>query len=286
MSDNTYFHLLGPGSQPDDPDFAMNPLPITVGVASEPPMATLEQYHNVTEALQLIEYLLGKCTDYQGDPVHYPVADVSALDDNNRHFLDVLLGEGEVSIVVQVDETTEIQIQESIFCGFWRVWEIQHGQRVADRIEICPIPACVCYHAQLYAHESALLPPVGQRQLMNALPLAHELLSQAGKAPQPAHVINLTSLPLTDDDRSFLADTAGQGNERIRTRGYGESLIVSTGLKNVWNIRCLNGLKGILLETYEVSCIPEVALASVEDIEDSAQRLRDTYLWFKELTHV
>lgn len=94
MSDNTYFHLLGPGSQPDDPDFAMNPLPITVGVASEPPMATLEQYHNVTEALQLIEYLLGKCTDYQGDPVHYPVADVTALDDNNRHFLDVLLGEG------------------------------------------------------------------------------------------------------------------------------------------------------------------------------------------------
>ncbi|MGL5432952.1 MAG: hydrogenase expression/formation protein, partial [Plesiomonas shigelloides] len=46
MSDNTYFHLLGPGSQPDDPDIAMNPLPITVGVASEPPMATLEQYHN------------------------------------------------------------------------------------------------------------------------------------------------------------------------------------------------------------------------------------------------
>lgn len=35
MSD-TFFHLLGPGTQPDDDSFSMNPLPLTCQVNSDP----------------------------------------------------------------------------------------------------------------------------------------------------------------------------------------------------------------------------------------------------------
>ena len=41
MSD-TFFHLLGPGTQPGDDSFSMNPLPLTCQVNSSPSMARLE----------------------------------------------------------------------------------------------------------------------------------------------------------------------------------------------------------------------------------------------------
>ncbi|MEH0015299.1 hydrogenase expression/formation protein, partial [Citrobacter portucalensis] len=41
MSDS-FFHLLGPGTQPGDDSFSMNPLPLTCQVNSDPSMATLE----------------------------------------------------------------------------------------------------------------------------------------------------------------------------------------------------------------------------------------------------
>ena len=40
MSD-AFFHLLGPGTQPGDDSFSMNPLPITCQVNDEPSMAAL-----------------------------------------------------------------------------------------------------------------------------------------------------------------------------------------------------------------------------------------------------
>ena len=39
----TFFHLLGPGTQLNDDSFSMNPLPITCRVNGEPSMAALEQ---------------------------------------------------------------------------------------------------------------------------------------------------------------------------------------------------------------------------------------------------
>ncbi|ECD6681657.1 hydrogenase expression/formation protein, partial [Salmonella enterica subsp. enterica serovar Kentucky] len=39
---NAFFHLLGPGTQPDDASFSMNPLPLTCQVNGDPSMAALE----------------------------------------------------------------------------------------------------------------------------------------------------------------------------------------------------------------------------------------------------
>ncbi|EDW6410694.1 hydrogenase expression/formation protein, partial [Salmonella enterica subsp. enterica] len=40
---NAFFHLLGPGTQPDDASFSMNPLPLTCQVNGDPSMAALER---------------------------------------------------------------------------------------------------------------------------------------------------------------------------------------------------------------------------------------------------
>ncbi len=56
MSD-TFFHLLGPGTQPDDDSFSMNPLPITCQVNDEPSMAALEQCAHSPQVIVLLNEL-------------------------------------------------------------------------------------------------------------------------------------------------------------------------------------------------------------------------------------
>ena len=50
----TFFHLLGPGTQPNDDSFSMNPLPITCQVNGEPSMAALEQCAHSPQVIALL----------------------------------------------------------------------------------------------------------------------------------------------------------------------------------------------------------------------------------------
>ena len=50
----TFFHLLGPGTQPNDDSFSMNPLPITCQVNDEPSMAALEQCAHSPQVIALL----------------------------------------------------------------------------------------------------------------------------------------------------------------------------------------------------------------------------------------
>lgn len=54
----TFFHLLGPGTQPDDDSFSMNPLPITCGVNGDPSMAALEHCAHSPAVMALLTRLL------------------------------------------------------------------------------------------------------------------------------------------------------------------------------------------------------------------------------------
>lgn len=279
---NSFFNLLGPGTQQGDPDFHINSLPISIETYESPSMSALEGFHHIQPTLSLLANLLQQMVNYQGDRVHYPQANVIELDQSNREFLNTLLGEGEVSVIVQGEEFgREIHIQESIFCGIWRVQVFEQGVMRADNLEVCPIPAVVWQVAAANSQATVELPPV-TTELMNGLSLAHEVLAHVGKLSDPVHVINLTLLPVSGEDRSYLHLLCGLGNVKIRTRGYGESLIESTRLRYVWNIRCLNGLKGVLLDTYEICRIPDMAVAALEDIQDSRQRLHDAWCWLKE----
>ena len=74
-------------------------------------------------------------------------------------------------------------------------------------------------------------------------------------------------------DLAFLSDSLGIGPIVILSRGYGNCRISSTGTRNVWWVQYYNSQETLILNTLEISKVPEVACASQEDIEDSAERL-------------
>lgn len=208
--------------------------------------------------------------------------DLLNLNADDRHFINTLLGEGEVSVRIQQADDSESEIQEAIFCGLWRVRRRRGEKLLEDKLEAGCAPLALWQAAtqNLLPTDSLLPPPIDG--LMNGLPLAHELLAHVRNPDAQPHSINLTQLPISEADRLFLSRLCGPGNIQIRTIGYGESYINATGLRHVWHLRCTDTLKGPLLESYEICPIPEVVLAAPEDLVDSAQRLSEVCQWLAE----
>ena len=119
---------------------------------------------------------------------------------------------------------------------------------------------------------------------MNAPSLLAEIeyQSQAWRAGEPAHVVNLSLLPLSPADHRYLEEMLPVGPVAIMSRGFGNCRITSTALVNVWRVQYFNNMQTLILDTIEVVDVPEVALAAPEDIADSALRLTELALWMAE----
>ena len=111
--------------------------------------------------------------------------------------------------------------------------------------------------------------------VVNAPALVTELEGRiaAWRPGVPAHAVNLTLLPLTDEDLAFLDERVGPGTVTILSRGYGNCRITSTATRNTWRVRYFNSREAIVLDSIEVVDVPGVACAAEEDLRDSAQRL-------------
>ncbi|MCZ8553016.1 hydrogenase expression/formation protein [Escherichia albertii] len=277
-----FFHLLGPGTQPNDDSFSMNPLPITCQVNDEPSMAALERCSHSPRVIALLNDLQKQLSQRQPPQGEVLAVNLLNLNADERHFINTLLGEGEVLMRIQHADGSESEIQEAIFCGFWRVRKRRDARLQEDRLEVGRAPLVLLQAAtqNTLPTDSLLPPPIDG--LMNGLPLAHELLAHVRNPDTKPHSINLTQLPISEADRVFLSRLCGPGNIQIRTVGYGESYINATGLRHVWHLRCLDTLKGPLLESYEICPIPEVVLAAPEDLVDSTQRLGEVCRWLAE----
>ena len=94
----TFFHLLGPGTQPNDDSFSMNPLPITCQVNDEPSMAALEQCAHSPQVIALLNELQHQLSERQPPLGEVLAVDLLNLNADDRHFINTLLGEGEVSV--------------------------------------------------------------------------------------------------------------------------------------------------------------------------------------------
>ena len=75
----TFFHLLGPGTQPNDDSFSMNPLPITCQVNDEPSMAALEQCAHSPQVIALLNELQHQLSERQP-----PLGEVLAVKSQRR----------------------------------------------------------------------------------------------------------------------------------------------------------------------------------------------------------
>ncbi|AKH21755.1 hydrogenase expression/formation protein [Sedimenticola thiotaurini] len=268
---------LGVGTQPPEEDGAelnYQPMPEEMATFAMPDIPEPELVADCLAARSLLDDVLRAMGDYRvGEPSPQFVLD--QLDKDNLELVDQMLGEGEVSIVVTGQYRA--RIQESVLAGLWRVRYLDdQGKLVQDTLEVADIPRLVRDGTFASAADRLVLPdgalPEG---VLNAPPLVAELDEKStGFRPgvQP-HVINLTLLPQTEQDLGFLDQLLGAGTVTILSRGYGNCRITSTNTRFVWWVQYFNSQDKSILNTLEVTDVPEVACAAQEDIVDSAQRL-------------
>jgi hydrogenase-1 operon protein HyaF len=119
---------------------------------------------------------------------------------------------------------------------------------------------------------------------MNSPALLGEIAAQYRdwRPGRPAHVVNLTLLPMTPEDHLALAQALPVGPVAMLSRGFGNCHISSTGARKVWRVQYFNNMKTLILNSIEVIDVPEEAVASPEDLEDSRERLAELIDWMAE----
>ncbi len=205
------------------------------------------------------------------------VLPLTGLDDANLHLIDQVLGNGEVSIIYE--GPVKARVQESVLAGVWRVQYLSDDESVErDVVEVGAIPTLIS--DGVFTHAAAELVVDAEKLpegLANAPSLLVEIsdklrLSEDHTEP---YVVNLSLLPNTDEDLQYLIERLGSGPAVILSRGYGNCRITSTGTRNVWWVQYFNSQDALILNTVEISRVPAVACAAREDLEDSAERLRE-----------
>ena len=265
------FHLppsgFGPGSQPLEDELGYMAFPSGMRTFA-PQLPAVDDPSAVAPALGALAEMAASC-DRCVESDRTASLDLSGLTGPARRLVAETLGEGEVSM--QIRGRAARAVQESVFAGIWQVL----GAGI-DRVEIAPVPA-----AALAAFEPAR-PAAGLQApktpgMGNAPALLVELLDKsAAWAPGTApHVVNLTLLPHSESDLAWLDAALGEGVVTILSRGYGNCRITATATQHVWRVQFFNSMDALILDTFEVTDMPEVALAAPEDLSDSARRLRE-----------
>ncbi|MBL8490464.1 MAG: hypothetical protein JNM82_06765 [Rhodocyclaceae bacterium] len=273
---------IGPGSQPEAeaPDCAT---PGEMAVFRMPVPRQAVDPAALAAAIRIVgqlrEAIDPKVTAAPG--VRLPGVDLLNLSPETLAAVNECLGEGEVSAVLERD--TPLRIQETAFAGLWHLRRPATADAAGeDRVEMGPVPTALLEAAQ-HLPATAILPPTPEG-LMNSLPLVHELLDRAARwrPGQPAHVVNLTLLPMTPADLEYIDAVFGRGGIAILSRGYGNCRITATGLRHLWWVQYFNAMDTLILNTLEVCAMPEAALAAAEDLADSRERLGEYLEMLKE----
>jgi len=214
-----------------------------------------------------------------GEP---PALDLAGLAPQALRVLNETLGEGEVAAIVNAGH--DIRVQESVFSGVWREQHFDAGGALRhDYLLAAPIPQVVAQRARDGAATRLReLPlPAGA---MNVPALVHELQDAMDRcaADSPAHVINLTLLPLSPEDIVHIDRVLDGGTTVILSRGFGNCRISSTAARHVWRVQYFNNMQTLILNTIEVVAMPEVAVAAREDLIESQQRLAELLQWMSD----
>jgi len=274
--------VIGPGSQPDEGEgFSYMAFPREVTAFSMPLVPEDADSASIAAARRL----LTRFVEQMGD-AGAPRVELSSMPANVLRVLNESLGEGEVSVRIarRNGDGAEIRIQETMFAGVWRELHLRHDGGVEhDWLLACPVPPVALERAQRAA-TTHLAPFEVPRGAMNSPALLTEIREQVlhFRPGQPPHVINLTLLPLTADDQGVLEQAAPVGPVAILSRGFGNCRITSTALLNLWRVQYFNSMQTLILNTFEVVEVPEVAMAAAEDLADSRERLQELLDWMGE----
>ncbi|MEN8762721.1 MAG: hydrogenase expression/formation C-terminal domain-containing protein [Thiogranum sp.] len=272
--DSIAVSVTGRGSQPAeerDTRLEFISLPKEMNSYRAPEIPEPDKVHHLEGARETTNWIGQALERYRvgGEP---QLADISALDAENRELVNQILGEGEVSL--RFSGSPCVNMQESVLAGIWRTFYLDaKGAITRDLIEVCDVP--VLARRSPDADRIADLAAVRTcEDVMNALPILSEIQEQlrSWQSDCPAHVINLTLLPLSEGDIRFLGETLGRGPVETLSRGYGDCQITSTAYPGLWWVRYTNSMGTLILNTLEITDIPLVACAAQEDLDDSRRR--------------
>jgi len=271
--------VVEPGSQPADEDGVVldyMPMPKGVSTYAVPVVPEPEDVIGLDAGIDTVVQIAERLSEWQvGDePL---LIELDHLDAANRSLVDQVLGDGEVSVIYE--GLVKARVQESVLAGVWRMQYLDGADRIErDVVEVGDVPSLV-QHAVFTDAATAVEVEAGE--IPDGVGNAAAILTEIGdkladfEPGRPAHAINLTLLPCTDEDIEFLTHKLGGGPAVILSRGYGNCRITSTATSNVWWVQYFNSQDKLILNSIEIARVPEVACAAKEDIEDSADRIRE-----------
>ncbi|WP_338331935.1 hydrogenase expression/formation protein [Acetobacter sp. LMG 32666] len=268
---------FGPGSQLGQEDEELNYLAMPSGVnVYEPHVPEIEDPAIMAATLAFLENLQKQAQDWQeGDARLLPRHDLAPA---SAAAVNDALGEGEVSARLE-DTAGLVEVQETVFAGVWslRAYGGPHGQDVREQVEVSAFPKALVARAFPAKRNRPDVAAGVKDGVVNAPAILTELFEQSENwRPQnPPHVVNLSLLPHTPEDMDMLETCLGRGRLTILSRGYGNCRIEATATPHIWRVRYFNSMDTLILDTIEVSTVPEVACAAPEDIADSASRLHE-----------
>jgi hydrogenase-1 operon protein HyaF len=274
---------IGPGSQPEDETLDYLTLPSGMATFRAPLLPEPEDIVQCRQAHRVLHEALAKLDRVRQGAGNLAV-DLAGLPAADLKLVNQVLGEGEVSAVVagSDDRGFELRVQESVFAGVWRVVGSVRGVVTSDTLELGAIPQALLAAAledvaPTVPHWQGALPP----NVQNAPSLLAEIedMSRTRRAGQDAQVLNLTLLPMSVEDIGFLDHHLGTGRVLILSRGYGNCRITNTLRPNCWRVVYYNSQDVVILNTVEVTELPEVAQAAQEDLDDSHERLGEVLAW-------
>lgn len=217
----------------------------------------------------------------------HPLFALDGFDRASLALINQTLGEGEVSVKVSEPENPkfdEIRIVESVFIGVWRVQYFLKGVQIADEIEVGPLPRCVpasaASHAVRDLSQFEVAFPEGAMNSPAIIAELREVLS-ARKPGQAPFTVNLSHLPISQEDVTTINETLGVGSVYMISRGMGNCHISSTLVRDLWRIQYFNNAQAslMILNTLAVTDLPEEACASADDLEDSTRRIAEYVEW-------
>ncbi|MGR3369291.1 MAG: hydrogenase expression/formation protein [Sagittula sp.] len=260
---------FGPGSQPlGDEDAQLEYMPMPQDMRTYAPHVP-DVAGDAEQAMALLAEVGEACAQVARDGGS-KTFDLTGLDAANLALIKETLGEGEVA--VKVWGLPALAAQESVFAGVWRVT----GEGV-DRIEVAQVPQAARARAFIPRKPAAGAQAPKGVGVVNAPALAVELEERSAHyaAARELHVVNLTLLPHTEPDLLWLDTALGQGSATLLSRGYGNCRVTATALPHVWRVQFFNSMDTLILDTFEVTDMPEVVLAASEDLSDSAERIAE-----------
>jgi hydrogenase-1 operon protein HyaF len=270
---------IGPGSQPEESDGAQLgyiSLPHEMAMYQRPSTPDPENVAHLVEARLAISWLQAALERYL-ECGEAQIANLSGIDQANRELINQILGEGEVS--VRIEDKQRARIQESSLAGIWRTFYLDELDRVVlDLLEVGEAPTLARPESSRGNGHDRLEGVASPRDgVANALAIITEINEQLAK-PDDAEIpyaINLSLLPMSEEDLAFLEQVLGKGSVEILSRGYGNCHVISTRYPRVWWVRYFNSMNSLILNSLEVVDLPQVVKAAREDIEATSVRLRD-----------